>query len=151
MGVRACLRFAQLTGFGNVAPLLNYVSQQERPVPAIEACLPLKELIVSACMKEAWRKLLGHKEMWSLPVSSADVRRQSLNFATSEAFANLDANGDGHIDSAELMAALRKSSSLVCDGGSSALPALMANMIRALDVSPNGMVSLEEFRQLAHW
>ena len=29
--------------------------QENVPVPDVEACLPIKEIVISACMKDAWR------------------------------------------------------------------------------------------------
>ncbi len=128
-----------LTGLNEIKPLLDYVNTHGS-VPSLEQCLPGKNLIVEACMKDAWRTLV-HFEEWDSD-GDGNISKTELEQAVKKAFAYLDQNQNGYISPSELQAALAKITGNPTRG-------LINMMFEALDADGNGMVSMEELASLA--
>ncbi len=158
-----------LTGLDGIEPLMSYVKAHVS-VPDEETCLPVKQLIVSACMKDTWRNLLGLQEVSDPPVSPVGTQAAPLceleatpsslrasSMAKPEhatqlvtpmlvrdklrsAFDEVD-QGDGMIDSRDLRAYLQARSS--CPG-----TLLIKRMIEALDNDGDSRISRLDFSTL---
>lgn len=128
-----------LTGLNEIKPLLDYINTYSS-VPSLEQCLPGKNLILEACMKDAWRMLVNFEE-WDSD-GDGNISKAELEEAVKKAFAYLDLNQDGYISPPELQSANAK-----ITGNQDR--SLINMMFETLDVDGNGMVSMEELASLA--
>ncbi|NES99117.1 MAG: bifunctional metallophosphatase/5'-nucleotidase [Sphaerospermopsis sp. SIO1G1] len=128
-----------LTGLNEVTPLLDYVNHQGN-IPSLEQCIPGKNLIVEACMKNAWRTLVNFEE-WDSD-GDGNISKEELEEAVKKAFLDLDYNQDGQISPTELQTALAAKTGNQERG-------LINMMFETLDADHDGMVSMEELASLA--
>lgn len=128
-----------LTGMNDIKPLLDYVNLSG-DAPAIEQCLPAKNLILESCMKEAWRTLVNFHE-WDVN-DDGEVSKAELEEAVKKTFAFLDRNQDGHVSPDELQAALAERTGRTHKG-------LISMMFETLDADGDGQVSMAELASLA--
>ena len=130
-----------LSGLNVIQPLLGYV-QENVPVPDVEACLPIKEIVISACMKDAWRSLLGFDE-WDTDKDGV-VSPEELDVGIGKVFAEADKDNSGSIALDELATFISNSK-----GRTPASTALLSNMIKALDTNGDGEIDANELRAIA--
>ncbi len=128
-----------LTGLNEIKPLLDYVNTQGS-IPSLEQCIPGKNLILEACMKDAWRTLVNFEE-WDSN-GDGNISKSELEQAVKKAFAFLDQNQDGHISPTELQTAIIEKTGNRDHG-------LINMMFEMLDADNDGMVSMEELASLA--
>lgn len=128
-----------LTGLNEIKPLLDYVTAH-CDVPSLEQCLPAKNLIIEACMKDAWRVLVDFEE-WD-ENHDGQISHAELEMAIKKAFQYLDTNQDGQISPEELGAALAERTGSTNKG-------LLNMMFESLDTNNDGMVSMDELASLA--
>lgn len=125
-----------LSGMDNVAPLVDYVRSSGLHVPGTECCTPSKHSVLKACMRDAWRQLLG-LDPWNARhpqrVPQAEVRQR-----IGEIFRQMDSNKDGWVSREECATFL-----------SSKKVPLVTRMFEELDVHTDGRISLEAFIHLA--
>jgi 2',3'-cyclic-nucleotide 2'-phosphodiesterase (5'-nucleotidase family) len=127
-----------IAGLNVIQPLLSYV-QEHVQVPSVEACQPVKILVLNFCMKENWRALLDVGD-----VQDPD----ELELLVDEKFADLDVDGDGVINQGDLLKFIE---SMVSDGkGGRIEKDLVMHMIRAIDADEDGTVSKDELMALVH-
>jgi 2',3'-cyclic-nucleotide 2'-phosphodiesterase (5'-nucleotidase family) len=128
-----------LTGLDQIKPLLEYIDAHNiNPDP--DQCIPAKNLIVEACMKDAWRTLVNF-DQWD---SNRDgqISQAELIQGIKRAFEFLDQNKDGLISPEELQATLAKRTD-------NPNKSLINMMFESLDVDKNGLVSMDELASLA--
>lgn len=125
-----------LTGLDEVKPLLDYVNARGK-VPSLEQCIPGKNLIVEACMKDRWRALVN---FWTL--DNREISPTELEAAIKKAFEFLDSNQDGYISPEELRAALIEKTGNPHN-------CLIDMMFQSLDINDDGFVSMDELASLA--
>lgn len=125
-----------VTGMDEVRPLLDHIHRAGVRVPALEEAIPAKQLVMETCMKEEWRRLVAG----AAPMGHADLEE-----AVMRAFTQMDANGDGQIDHAELSAFISRTPRHAADTGE-AKEQLLSWLISTLDTNHNGSVSLSELR-----
>ena len=130
-----------LSGLNVIQPLLGYV-QENVPVPDVEACLPIKEIVISACMKDAWRSLLGFDE-WDTDKDGV-VSPEELDVGIGKVFKEADKDNSGSIALDELATFISNSK-----GRTPASTALLSNMIKALDTNGDGEIDANELRAIA--
>lgn len=130
---------ALLAGMDEIAPLVDYVRELGGP-PAVDRCIPAKNLILEACMKDIWRRLVDY-DRWDTD-GDRHISQAELEAALQETFARLDLDGDGQISKAELSAALTEKFGITSSN-------LIAMAFDALDLDRNGLVSTQELAALA--
>jgi len=156
-----------LDGLDGIEPLTSFV-KAHLVVPDLETCLPIKQLVVSACMRDAWRNLLGLENKSPINTQtdapscvspafgapsttpSVSVKEPTVPFSLAtpalfreklqSAFDEID-RGDGIIDSRDLRAYMEAHSS--CPG-----TLLIKRMIEALDSDGDARISRLDFSQL---
>ncbi|MEL6461035.1 MAG: metallophosphoesterase [Cyanobacteria bacterium J06621_15] len=125
-----------LTGLDEVKPLVDYIDARGS-VPSLEQCIPGKNLIVEACMKDRWRTLVN---FWNL--ENREISSTELEAAIKKAFEFLDSNQDGYISPEELHAALIEKTGNPHN-------CLIDMMFQSLDINDDGLVSMDELASLA--
>ncbi|MEM6754471.1 MAG: EF-hand domain-containing protein, partial [Cyanobacteria bacterium P01_C01_bin.38] len=127
-----------LTGLDEVKPLVNYVNARGS-VPSLEQCIPGKNLIVEACMKDKWRALVNFQE-WDSN-DNGKISSAELEQAIKKAFESLDSDRDGYISPEELRAALIEKTRNPNN-------CLIDMMFQSLDINNDDMVSMDELASL---
>lgn len=127
-----CVAQVLLAGMNNIQPLADF--GKSTSIPDLEACHPVRSVIIETCMKDAWRRYLG-KEGHTLT-------RQEIKAQLADIFAKLDADHNGFITPDELSEFLHKHHDDLT-------AALLSSLIGVLDSNRDGKVSLEEFSSLA--
>jgi len=132
-----------VAGMNEVQPLLSHVQTSGMRVPDLEEALPAKQLVMETCMKEEWWRLLG------LPPSAkaCSYGHAHLEEAVMRSFAEMDINGDGHVDLGDLTAYLATAPTHYTDSGQ-VCEQLLSWLISTLDQDQNGCLSLEDLRSI---
>lgn len=148
-----------LTGLNVIEPLLSYVTKESgQAVPDEEACEPVKHIVLSQCMQEAWRAAV-HFASWGHAGAArpyADLTGEppspsgpQVDAGVDAALAMLDGNGDGFVCASDLLGALERQG-LDPTGATDAPSAELAGqMIKALDSDGDGRVSRADLATLA--
>jgi len=140
-----------LTGLNNIEPLMNYVSSSGMVVPDAEGCPQGKNLVISVCMKDAWRELVGLSEEACHKSTAAEIN-SSLDEHFKEVAYNSDidptskrgaAVGALQIDQQHLVKFVEKK-------GMRKNSVMLAEMIKSLDVDHDGMINRKDFEYLIH-
>lgn len=130
-----------LTGMDRVPPLVDWASSNLQ-IPDIEACKPQKELIMSWCVKLAWRKLLSFDRFdkdHDGHLTASDLRG-FLENATQK----VDKNSDGYMDKDECLNFLNKS------GIQSGFLSKMVNVLDSHNGHQDGMIALSDLAKYIH-
>ena len=130
---------ALLAGMDRINPLLEYIRELGGPPPE-DRCIPAKNLILEACMKDIWRALVDY-DRWDTD-GDRQISQAELEVAVKNTFAILDRDGDGQISKAELSEALSKKFGV-------ASVTSLEMVFDALDRDRNGLVSTQELASLA--
>ena len=126
-----------LTGLNVIEPLMSYVSAHVQ-VPDVEACRPVKDLVLEVCMKDEWRRLIGYDHFDA--DGDGDVSHEELQAGLDKAISKMDKNGDGLVSRDELAQYIH------AIGGNTAL---VEKLLQALDADGDGQISRAEFQALA--
>lgn len=102
---RCCTWLNALKGVDNLQPLVDYV-RDNNLMPDDEICIPGKETVLKLWMREAWRKVV-HFDEWDAD-HDGHVSQEELKTGLDKTLALLDKNGDGVVDTEELVALLEK-------------------------------------------
>lgn len=141
-----------LLGMDDLRPLCEHVRRARVPVPAADVCAPAKNVVITHCMRAAWRRLVGYGRVWTDPEAEA-ATEAAAEIAISPAeiergiervFAQMDADGNGDVDLAELSGHYAR-----VTGDEAPPQALMTEMLRALDADGDGRVSRAELKAIA--
>jgi Ca2+-binding EF-hand superfamily protein len=128
-------------GLGGIEPLVSWISDNVQEIPSEEACDPYRDVVISTCMKEAWRSIVGFHAFDK--DGDGDISREELVAGIDNFISEIDRNDDGNIDQAELEELLAEGKG---DFGGSEL---VAKMISTLDVDGNGSINKDELFALA--
>ncbi|AFY58913.1 5'-nucleotidase/2',3'-cyclic phosphodiesterase-like hydrolase [Rivularia sp. PCC 7116] len=126
-----------LTGLNDINPLLDYINADGK-VPSLEQCIPAKNLIVEACMKDNWRNLINVQELKN---NNGEFSQTELEQGIKKVFDFLDCNGDGYISPFELRRALIQKTGNPNN-------CLIDMMFQSIDINDDGMISMEELISL---
>jgi len=127
-----------LTGLNIIEPLMTYVSANVT-VPDVEACRPVKDLVIEICMKDEWRRLIGYEKFDA--DGDGDVSADELAVGIAKAVEKMDKNGDGLVSKEEL------ASFVGSIGGNTAI---VEQLVSTLDTDGDGQLSKAEFVALAY-
>ena len=125
-----------LTGMNEIQPMTRWCADNVK-VPDEEICRPAKEVVMSVCMRQAWRQLVGF-QAWDVNhdgVVDADEVRAGVR----KLFGKWDKNDDGYLDGNEMKAFLQNKETSA---------SLAVHLIRALDNDHDGRVSFDELMQI---
>lgn len=128
-----------LAGLDEITPLLDYIQTLGGPPPE-DRCIPAKNLVLEACMKDVWRALVDY-DRWDAD-GDRHISQLELETAVKDTFARLDLDGDGQISKAELTEALSQKLGITSANS-------IAMVFDALDRDRNGLVSTQELASLA--
>jgi hypothetical protein len=138
---RVCSLLDIFAGLGDIEPLVSWISDNVQEIPSEEACDPYRDVVISTCMKEAWRSIVGFHAFDK--DGDGDISREELVAGIENFISEIDRNDDGNIDQAELEELLAEGKG---DFGGSEL---VAKMISTLDVDGNGSINKDELFALA--
>ena len=127
-----------LTGLNVIEPLMSYV-REHVTVPDVEACRPVKDVVVEICMKDEWRRIIGFEQLDA--DGDGQVSKEELHAGIAKMIAAIDHNGDGSVSKEELSEHVAKI------GGDTAL---VEQLVKTLDHNGDGMISKEEFEDLVY-
>jgi len=127
-----------LSGLNVIEPLMSYVSENVK-VPDLEACRPVKDLVLEVMVKDEWRRLVGFDRFDA--DGDGSVSGDELREGIDKAIASMDKNGDGFVSQAELEAFMREK-----DGNLQ----FIEQMVAQLDADGDGQISKDEFKALAY-
>ena len=108
-------------------------------VPDVEACRPVKDVVIEACMKDEWRRLIGFDKMDADGDGSVTV--EELRKGIASMVQEMDHNGDGQVSKEELATYVAAKSGNV---------ALVEQLVKALDRNGDGQISKQEFEDLVY-
>lgn len=129
-----------LSGLNVIDPLMDYVNKQPAGfVPDVEACRPVKDVVIEACMKDEWRRLIGFDKMDADGDGSVTV--EELRKGIASMVQEMDHNGDGQVSKEELATYVAAKSGNV---------ALVEQLVKALDRNGDGQISKQEFEDLVY-
>jgi 2',3'-cyclic-nucleotide 2'-phosphodiesterase (5'-nucleotidase family) len=138
---RVCTVLTIFAGLGDIEPLVSWISDNVQEIASEEVCDPYRDVVISTCMKEAWRSLVGFHAFDK--DENGDISHEDLVAGIEKFVSEIDKNNDGHIDQAELEELMAKGKGDF--GGSD----LVAKMISTLDVDGNGSINKDELLALA--
>jgi hypothetical protein len=122
-----------LTGMDNIEPFATHVKTSGLRVPDEEECLPVKQIVLSVCMKDAWRQLLGLGE-WK-PGTGSDLKKKELKEKVVARFQELDKDKSGFLSKAEIKSELEKQKLHT---------GLLERMLDDIDTSNDDRISVSE-------
>ena len=126
-----------LMGLNVIEPLMAYVSVHVA-VPSEESCRPVKDIVLEACMKDEWRRLVGYPQFDA--DGDGELTADELRAGLGKVFSEIDVDGNGRVSREELAKFVGRAG-----GHASLLPQL----IMALDANGDGMIDRGEFTSLA--
>lgn len=124
-----------LTGMDSIKPLTDYVAESKLKIPHVECCKPSKQVVMTVCMRDQWRKFLGYDA--TKPETHERISPDELNVRTHQVLKTLDENADGRVSKEECVKFLKSRGSY-----------LVAPMIAALDADGDGRISAHDFASL---
>jgi len=127
-----------LSGLNVIEPLMTYVKENVK-VPDLEACRPVKDLVLEVMVKDEWRRLVGFLQFDA--DGDGSISGDELKAGIEKVIAAMDKNGDGHVSKAELEAYMHDN-----DGNLS----FLEQMVKQLDADGDGQISKDEFSALAY-
>ena len=151
-----------LSGLNVIEPLMTYVKESGMQVPDVEACRPVKDIVLELCMKDAWRRLLG-LEHWA---SDSHPSSEEVKNGIDRGLVDIGASGNGFVSSDNISAFFDNHASR-CPTPARRTNApntgvvqpdirvdditdkLVKQMIKTLDVNGDGKVTREELLKLA--
>jgi Ca2+-binding EF-hand superfamily protein len=128
-------------GLGNIEPLVSWISENVHKIPSEEACDPYRDVVITTCVREAWRSIAGFHAFDK--DGNGDISREELVAGIDKFISEIDKNDDGNIDQAELEELMAKGK------GDFAGSDLVAKMISTFDVDGNGSINKDELFALA--
>jgi Ca2+-binding EF-hand superfamily protein len=124
-------------GLNVIEPLMAYVSAHVA-VPSEESCRPVKDIVLEACMKDEWRRLVGFSQFDA--DGDGELTADELRAGLGKVFSEIDIDGNGRVSREEL-------ANFVGRAGGHA--SLLPQLIIALDANGDGMIDRGEFTSLA--
>lgn len=149
-----------LSGLNVIEPLMTYVNVSGMTVPDVEACRPVKDVVLESCMKDAWRRLLGLKH-WG---PGSNPSPEEVKNGVDQGLADMGASGNGFVNSANVSTFLKTHASR-CPTPARRTPrasaaaethaedittGLVKQMIKTLDINGVGKVTRADLFALAN-
>jgi len=127
-----------LSGLNVIQPLMDYVTANVT-VPDLEACRPVKDLVLEVMVKDEWRRLVGFAQFDA--DGDGSISGDELRAGIDKVISSMDKNGDGHISKAELETYMH---------GNDGNLQFIEQMVQMLDADGDGQISKDEFAALAY-
>lgn len=130
---------------------MDYVKSSQMEVPAADNCPQAKNMVISVCMRDVWRELLGLK-----PEECQNLATEDIDKVLDQHFKAVAID-----DESDSVSRRRKSLSKVSidrdhlvnfveKRGQRRGSAIITHMISALDTTSDGQVTRAEFEALIH-
>lgn len=119
-----------VSGGNKIEPLLSYVTSSLE-VPDEEACIPVKNIVLQDMMKRIWRRVLAYEE-----------HEGRLEQHISKVFDQMDTDGNGVLDPAELMSCFGAKLDHEHAGE------MLKQMIKSIDTNGDGKIERHELEAI---